>query len=200
MRTRILIINTYHNGKTETKPGERPENVAFSNAADEVLELSTEMARVLTHSHQAATAQLIDGDWSQIHKYFSLSAKYAAWADYNTPAVGFGIHAYATKISSPLRFTQAELEAQPEWRNFGVEHDKHPPMRGWLVVPLIGSDGLNYGFVQVSDRQEGDYTEEDEAVLSKLAKLTSVALDALAQLHFPDYRQKVVSLGHHTQS
>ncbi len=190
-----LTTNTYHNGKTEAKPGERPENVAFSNAADTVLELTTEMARVLTHSHQAATAQLIDGDWSQIRKYFSLSAKYAAWADYNTPAVGFGIHAYIPKINRPLRFTQAELEVQPEWRNFGVEYGKHPPMRGWLVVPLIGSDGLNYGFVQVSDRQEGDYSEADEAVMLKLAKLTSVALDALAQLHFPDYREKVANIG-----
>ena len=27
-------------------------------------------------------------------------------------------------------------------------------MRGWLAVPLIGSDGDNYGFIQVSDRLE----------------------------------------------
>jgi GAF domain-containing protein len=64
-------------------------------------------------------------------------------------------------------------------------------MRGWLAVPLIGSDGANYGFIQASDRLEGDFTEQDEANLVRLAALTSTALDALAQLHLPDYRREV---------
>jgi GAF domain-containing protein len=45
-------------------------------------------------------------------------------------------------------------------------------MRGWLAVPLIGSDGENYGFIQASDRLEGDFTEQDEANLLRLASLT----------------------------
>jgi len=36
---------------------------------------------------------------------------------------------------------------------------RHPPTRGWLAVPLIGFDGQNYGFIQASDRLEGDFTE-----------------------------------------
>jgi hypothetical protein len=53
----------------------------------------------------------------------------------------------------------AELRAHPEWCNFSGQADEHPPTRGWLVTPLIGSDGLNYGFIQVTDRLEGDFTE-----------------------------------------
>jgi hypothetical protein len=64
-------------------------------------------------------------------------------------------------------------------------------MRGWLAVPLIGSDGLNYGFIQASDRLEGEFTAEDEANLVRLAALTSMALDVLAQAHLPDYRREV---------
>jgi hypothetical protein len=64
-------------------------------------------------------------------------------------------------------------------------------MRGWLAVPLIGSDGANYGFIQASDRLEGDFTARDEANLVRLASLTSTALDALAQLHLPGYRATV---------
>jgi GAF domain-containing protein len=48
-------------------------------------------------------------------------------------------------------------------------------MRGWLAVPLIGSDGDNYGFIQVSDRLEGDFTAQDEANLLRLASLTATA-------------------------
>ena len=44
-------------------------------------------------------------------------------------------------------------------------------MRGWLAVPLIGSDGQNYGFIQISDPLEGDFTEQDEANLLRLASL-----------------------------
>ena len=36
--------------------------------------------------------------------------------------------------------------------------DAHPPMRGWLTVRLIGSDGENYGFIQDSDRLADDFT------------------------------------------
>jgi hypothetical protein len=67
-------------------------------------------------------------------------------------------------------------------------------MRGWLAVPLIGWDGENYGFIQASDRLEGDFTEQDEANLVRLATLTSFALDAMAQLHLPEYRKRVRSL------
>jgi hypothetical protein len=38
---------------------------------------------------------------------------------------------------------------------------------------------------------EGDFTEQDRANLLRLATLTGTALDALAQLHLPDYRGKV---------
>ena len=49
-------------------------------------------------------------------------------------------------------------------------------------------DGVNYGFIQASDRLEGDFTDQDEANLVRLAALTSTALDALARLHLPEYR------------
>lgn len=183
-------VNAYHNARTTIQPTERPGMKAFLDATDGVLAQSAELARVVASAHQGAATQIIGGDWSHARKYFSLSEKYAAWADYRTPAVGFGIHAYIAQVNQPMRFTQAELEAHPAWKHFGVEHDQHPPMRGWLAVPLIGSDGLNYGLIQVSDRYEDEFTAEDEANMVRLAKLTSQALDALAMVYFPDYRDK----------
>jgi len=154
-------------------------------AADPVLGQAAELARVLARAHQSAATQLIGEGWAHARKYFSLSEKYTAWADYHTPARGFGLHAYAHTAQRPIRLTDQELRAQPQWRNFGGEEGRHPPMRGWLAVPLIGSDGANYGFIQASDRLEGDFTEQDEANLVRLASLTSTALDVLAQLHLP---------------
>jgi GAF domain-containing protein len=183
-------INTYHNARTEPREGEPPEMAAFLNATDAVLAQAAELARVVASAHQGAAAQMIGGDWSHARKYFSLSDKYVAWADYRVPAVGVGIHAYVAQVNRPMRLTQAELEAHPAWENFGTENGRHPPMRGWLAVPLIGSDGLNYGLLQVSDRNEGEFTEEDEANMVRLATLTAQALDALAMVYFPDYRDR----------
>ena len=185
------FLNSYHNASTPPGPDVPPQLAAFMVAADPVLAQAAELARVLARAHQGAATQLIGEEWAHARKYFSLSEKYGEWADYHQPASGFGIHAYAHQVSRPIRLTDEELRAHPEWRNFGTEESRHPPMRGWLAVPLIGSDGQNYVFIQASDRLEGDFTEQDQANLVRLAALTSAALDALARLHLPDYREKV---------
>jgi GAF domain-containing protein len=183
--------NTYQNVSTAPSSEESPEFVTFFAAADRVVKDAAELTRAVTNAHQGATALIISREWKRVRKYFSLSEKYAAWANYRAPATGYGIHDYVLKLNQPMRLTQGELEAHTEWRNFGTENGKHPPMRGWLVVPLIGSDGLNYGLMQASDKYEGDFDEVDEANLLRLATLTSTALDSLALLHLPDYRKKM---------
>ena len=185
------FLNTYHNASTPPSADVPPELASYMLAADPVLAEATELARVLARAHQGSATQLIGDGWDHARKYFSLSEKYAKWADYRAPAKGFGIHAHAHEVSEPIRLTDEELRAHGEWRNFGPQLDHHPPMRGWLAVPIIGSDGVNYGFIQVSDRLEGDFNEQDEANLVRLAALTSTALDALAQIHLPEYRQEV---------
>ena len=45
--------------------------------------------------------------------------------------------------------------------------------------------------VQVSDHLSGDFKEQDEVNLVRLASLTSAALDTLVQLHLPDYRARI---------
>jgi GAF domain-containing protein len=185
------FLNTYHNASTAPSSDVPPDLASFMLAADPVLAEATELARILARAHQGAATQLIGEEWAHARKYFSLSEKYAEWADYREPARGFGIHAYAHEVSKPIRLTDEELRAHDKWGNFGPEIDNHPPMRGWLAVPLIGSDSVNYGFIQVSDRLEGEFTEQDEANLVRLAALVSTALDALAQAHLPDYRREV---------
>ncbi len=156
----------------------------FTTAIDGTLHLTAELARRLIGAHQAAASLIIAGNWKGMRKYFSLSPKYAAWYGYRTPAVGFGIHADVVAHNTAMRFTQAELEQHPGWKHFGVEAGKHPPMRGWLAVPLIGEDGHNYGLLQLSDKyNDADFTEEDEAQLKQLAQLTATTLSALCRLH-----------------
>jgi hypothetical protein len=85
------FLNSYHNAATPPGPDVPAELRDFMLAADPVLGQAAELARVLARAHQGAATQLIGEGWAHARKYFSLSQKYAAWADYHTPARGFGL-------------------------------------------------------------------------------------------------------------
>jgi GAF domain-containing protein len=175
--------NVYQNvvtGATTNPVMQNPDAIdeAFAEAANQVLSTAVELIRVLIGAHQSAIAIIVQNDWRSVRKFFSLSEKYTTWAAYNTPAVGFGIHAWLLQHNQPVRMTQAELEAHPEWAGFGTEVDKHPPMRGWLAAPIVDRNGTNWGLLQLSDKYEGEFTEEDEKNFVAFAKLISAALEA----------------------
>jgi signal transduction histidine kinase/DNA-binding response OmpR family regulator len=50
-------------------------------------------------------------------------------------------------------------------------------MRGWLAAPLTARDGGNLGLIQLSDKYDGEFTERDEAILERLARLSSIAIE-----------------------
>ncbi len=176
--------NSYTNTVTGATPNPLmpvPDAVdeAFADGANRVLARAVELARVVVGAHQAAVAVMVDRDWSTVRKFFSLSEKYAAWRDYATPATGYGTHGWLLRQAGCVRLTQAELEAHPQWRNFGTEAGKHPPMRGWMAVPIADRAGTVWGLLQLSDRYEGEFTAEDERHFTAFAALVSEALEAL---------------------
>lgn len=148
------------------------------------LHLTAEIARNLVGAHQSAAALIVSADGKHARKWFSLSSKYANWDEYRAPAAGVGLHALVVNENRAIRLTQAEIEAHPAWKGFGSEAQNHPPMRGWLAVPLIGQDQHNYGLLQLSDKyNDEEFTEEDENHLEQLAQLTATTLDALRTLY-----------------
>lgn len=149
----------------------------FAETANAIMANAVELVRRLIPSHQSAIALVVQKDWTTVRKYFSMSDKYAAWKDYAEPADGYGIHGYMLHFNKPIRMTQAELEAHPEWKDFGDQKGSHPPMRGWLATPLVDSKGQNWGLMQLSDKIEGEYTEEDEKEMTDFTKLVSIALE-----------------------
>jgi GAF domain-containing protein len=172
-----IHANVYHNTMEGATPNPFMPN---PDAIDEAF--IAEANRVLIGAHQGAVAIIVQRDWQAVHKFFSLSDKYASWADYRTPAEGVGIHAWMLEYNRPIRLTQAELEAHPAWRGFGSEADKHPPMRGWLAAPIVDRNGTNWGLLQLSDKYEGEFSAEDEKQFVAFAALVSTHLEALWDL------------------
>lgn len=148
----------------------------FAATANAVLCNAVELVRILIGAHQSAIAVIVQNDWTSVRKYFSMSEKYEAWKHYNTPATGYGIHNWLLGHNKTVRLTQGELEAHPEWKGFGSETGKHPPMRGWLATPLLDRGGKNWGLVQLSDKLQGEFTEWDEKLVVDFTRLVAVAL------------------------
>ena len=48
---------------------------------------------------------------------------------------------------------------------------------GWLGASLTALDGGELGAIQVFDKQEGDFTGDDEAALVHLAQMVSAAVE-----------------------
>jgi signal transduction histidine kinase/CheY-like chemotaxis protein len=53
-----------------------------------------------------------------------------------------------------------------------------PPIKGgMLAAPLVGRGGESLGVIYLCDRYEGAFTHEDEAILTQLAQMTSIAIE-----------------------
>ncbi len=142
----------------------------------DLLDSVTRAARDVIPAHQCVTSLTVSDNWAQAVQAVSLSEKYASWRQYDAVPDGSGIYSSVCRENRPFRLTQAALEAHPAWRGFGEEAPHHPRLRGWLAVPLIDADGTNMGLIQMSDKYEGDFTEDDEVLLVQLAQIASVAI------------------------
>jgi len=54
---------------------------------------------------------------------------------------------------------------------------EHLQTRGSLTVPLIDRQGKNIGVIQASDKAEGEFTAEDEAILVQLAAIAATGFE-----------------------
>ncbi len=153
--------------------------ISSASSLDGVLSALADRARELIGTHQAA-ASLAEGEnWGQPFRVVSLSETYAQWREDREKPDGAGIYAMVQRLNRPVRMTQAELEEHPEYKRFAHQPHRHLPMRGWLVAPIKGKSGGNIGLVQLSDKYKGEFTENDESILTQLAETASIAAESI---------------------
>ena len=134
-------------------------------------------ARLMIGAHQCALSYVPDGNFRAAIHTHSFSEKYEKYNTYDVMPTGEGIWGVIVEQKVPLRMTREELVSHPRWRNFSDLKDErgleHPPMVGWLAVPILRRDGGFVGVLQLSDRFEGEFIEEDDELLSRLASVIS---------------------------
>ena len=84
-----------------------------------------------------------------------------------------GVHLELVRDKVSSRYTDEELRSHRDWWGLPAGH---LPVRGLLGARLGGIDGFSPGLILASDREQGDFTVEDEALLRQLAALASLGL------------------------
>ena len=129
---------------------------------EEAMHILALQARLMVGAHQCAISYIPNGDFKAAIHTHSFSKKYEKYNTYDVMPTGGGIWGMIVEKKIAMRMTQEEIVSHPRWRNFGDMKDErgleHPPMRGWLAVPIVRLNGEFIGVLQLSDRYEGDFT------------------------------------------
>jgi PAS domain S-box-containing protein len=142
----------------------------------ERLQLITDQARSIIQAHQCVTSTIADETGAQAIYATSLSDHYQPWQKKDFQPDHTGLYRMICRTQRPIRLTQSELESHPDGDMIS-QSACYSPIQGWLAAPLTSQNGKNIGLIQLSDKSEGEFTEEDEAILVQLAQMAAAAID-----------------------
>jgi PAS domain S-box-containing protein len=139
-------------------------------ALDSLLQVITDQARSIIGARQALATLLPKGAWNQSITCVSVA-----------------------EGQTPLEFAQESSEMfmlavnlnKPVRLGPGARANAWGPVRratdaaryGWLAAPLLTRDGRNLGLIQLSQKLNGEFSPDDEAILVQLSHMASVAID-----------------------
>lgn len=132
----------------------------------------TETAREVVNAHQAIAALHVGDEPLEPITTFSFSARHAEWN--SVVGLPIDLSPVIADLHAPTRLSDEELDERPVWRQL---RKGGPPLRGLLATPLAGRDGATIGVILVSEKDDGVFNAEDEALLVQLAQLASVAIE-----------------------
>ena len=144
-----------------------------------MLQTVTEVARDVIGANQAITLFLLNDSTSRrlprTLAVGSFSDKYAEWKDREL-ALDIVATTIVAQSRTATRLTARELREHPDWE-IVKSADIPPIVGGMLAAPLVSRDSHNFGVIYLSDRNDGEFTQNDEAVLVQLAQMASIAIE-----------------------
>ena len=175
--------STYGEIETESAKSaivrETGDELSGIDSLDDAMDLWARQARNIVGAHQSAVSYVPHGNFAEGKHAISMSKKYDKYQTYDVLPTGEGIWALVAKQKLSFCMTDEELKSHPGWKNFSDMRDdrglEHPPMRGWLAVPVLSRERQFVGVLQLTDKYEGDFTEQDLDRLTRLAQLMAPA-------------------------
>ncbi|GAA5510620.1 PAS domain-containing sensor histidine kinase [Novipirellula caenicola] len=84
---------------------------------------------------------------------------------------------FFTSLDQPvLSLTADQLQSHPIGSTLCSSTPHRPPLRGLLVCLLSDGDGQTLGAIWLSDKDEGDFDDEDQSILRQLAYIVSTLI------------------------
>ena len=137
---------------------------------DAVLQRITEAAAELTDARYAALG-VIDPAGTGLERFLVTGIDPAAEQLIGERPRGRGILGVLIRDAKPLRL--ADLADHPDSTGFPPNH---PPMTSFLGVPIV-LRGVAYGNLYLTEKRDGEFTEEDVDVITLLAAQAAVAVE-----------------------
>ena len=152
------------------------QSITWQRTLGGTMQEVAEQAREVLGAHQAIVSLNPAAGEVPAMPVRAVSEQYAHFQRFSLIGSDAALCAFAGQLKASLRLTSAELHAHPAWRVAGGSPDRLP-LRGWLAVPLVGRNGANMGMLQLLDKQDGEFTQQDEYVAIELAHLASAAME-----------------------
>ena len=137
---------------------------------DAVLQKLVETAAALTGAKYAALG-VLDPTGSRLERFLTTGIDAQTHAAIGDLPTGRGILGVLIRDASPLRLH--DLSEDP--RSVGFPPG-HPPMHSFLGVP-VALRGIAYGNLYLTEKEGGDFGEEDEETVTLLASQAAVAIE-----------------------
>ena len=160
----------------ETVGADRMRSLIQASAAVvEELDLTAVLRRIAEAGMDLANARygalgVIAPDGS-LEQFIHVGIDDALAAQIGDLPTGHGVLGALIHDQQPIRIHDVAQDA----RSAGFP-DHHPPMRTFLGVP-VRVRGEMYGNLYLTDRRDGDFTAEDEELLTALAATAGIAID-----------------------
>lgn len=139
-------------------------------ALDSLLQVITDQARNIIGARQALTTLLPKGEWNRSITCVSVAEGQTALEFAKESSEMFML---ACNLNKPVR-----LQAGSRANSWGpVRRATDAARYGWLAAPLLTRDGRNLGLIQLSQKLNGEFSPDDEAILVQLTHMASVAID-----------------------
>ncbi|HYH97070.1 ATP-binding protein [Hyalangium sp.] len=175
-RLGVLVVGA----KRETFPLETERlvlNVAANQAA---IVLERKWAELALESSQRQRAQLYEREQRRSQQLHRLAR--ASLAINSAPSLSATLQLITESAREIIGCHQAFIRTtrepdRAESLSTGSLSAAPPPLRGRLATPLVGRNGRNIGLLQLSDRVEGEFTEDDEVILAQLAQTAAIAIE-----------------------
>ena len=158
---------------TLQRAADAAQAISWHQSLDGMMQEVAEQVRGVIGVHQAFVSLALVSEPATSSVALSVSESHEAlWNLHDLPELR-SLFAPVLTNNRSMRLDQAEVSELA-----GKRHDVRVPlMRGCLVVPLLGRSGENIGLLQLSDKYEGAFTQQDEYVAMELARLAALAME-----------------------